>query len=276
MRNEFNEFNLYSSEPNITEDKPLSFGFNSGLDSNKEESPTNSFIKYQKSTNLNYKNKSLLEKNEGFLNNKINKDDNIKKPKIFHIEKITKLGRKRKQSNKRGKHNKFSQDNVIRKFKIQFMNHIYLYVNSLFKMNNYTKSKNQINIIKKIEPKYIKSISKIDNLTFLNSKLKLVFSQNLSTKLSNFSNDYNNKLIVRLYEKQEEKKVINFLEQTVKSLWLVYINDDSKKEYPGFVTLKDDIQKLRDNGESEAYIELYVMVARSYEDIFNVIISRKK
>ena len=70
--------------------------------------------------------------------------------------------------------------------KIYIINLSNKYVNSLFKINNYGKAKNKINIIKKIEPKTVKSISKEE---WLNSKLKDFFSHTISIKLLNFD-DY--------------------------------------------------------------------------------------
>ena len=51
---------------------------------------------------------------------------NDKINKIFSIKKVAKLGRIRKTSNKRGKHDKFKRDNIIRRFKVHLMKSIYL------------------------------------------------------------------------------------------------------------------------------------------------------
>ena len=75
----------------------------------------------------------------------------------------------------------------------------------------------------------VKTISKEDNVKWLNSKLKNFFSQNISKKLLNFDNNYNMNLIKRIYEKNEEKKVIEVLEKTIKEMLDIYINDDDKK-----------------------------------------------
>ena len=204
-------------------------------------------------------------------------DKKKKKSKlIFKIDKVLKLGRKKKNERRIGKHSKLAQDNVIRRFKVQFTNNLLNYVNSLFKINNYGKSKTPINIIKKTSAIFVKSINKEDNLRWLDTQLKSIFSQKLSTKLSNFDMDYNKKLIERIFEKNEEKNVIKILEKTIKDMLLVYINSDQKNEYPGFKTLKDDIQKLKDLGESEAYIEMYVLVSTSFENIFRNIMGRRK
>ena len=59
-------------------------------------------------------------------------------------------------------------------------------------------------------------------------------------------------------------------------MWLIYINDNSDKTFPGFTTLKDDINKLRKKGETEYYIRLFINVTKSFEDIFNNMKQRKK
>ena len=60
----------------------------------------------------------------------------IKKPKIiFNIRKEIKLGRPKKNTFKKGKHDKFQRDNVIRRFKAQFIQNIYNFINCSFSCN---------------------------------------------------------------------------------------------------------------------------------------------
>ena len=59
-------------------------------------------------------------------------------------------------------------------------------------------------------------------------------------------------------------------------MWIVYINDDKNNEFIGFDTLKQDIKKLRELGETEEYIKHFIYIANNYEDIFNNIIPRRK
>ena len=58
-------------------------------------------------------------------------------------------------------------------------------------------------------------------------------------------------------------------------MWLIYINDNDDESYLGFNKLKDDIIKLKKNGETEYYINHYISIAKKFEDIFDEIISRK-
>lgn len=125
--------------------------------------------------------------------------------------------------------------------------------------------------LKKISSVQTKLISKKENLLWLNSQIKDIFSQNLTTKIVSFDKDYNIKLIDKLYKEGKEEKVINILNKTIKDLWRAYINDDANQNFRGFEILKNDIDKLKKIGESEKYIELYVNVAKKFEDIFNEI-----
>ena len=193
--------------------------------------------------------------------------------KIFTIKKIMKLGRIKKNSNKTGKHDKYKRDNIIRRFKVHLMKSIYEYINSLFLFNKNRKNKRRI--LKKLCSFDTKSISKRDNIKWLNSTIRNVFSKNITSRLSKYNKDYNKKLIGLIYEQNIELDVINLLNKTIREMWLVYINDDSDKTYKGFSTLKDDINQLKEMGESESYIKHYISIATKFEDIFDEIISRK-
>ena len=201
----------------------------------------------------------------------------IKKPeKIFNIKKEIKLGRPKKNSKKKGKHDKFQKDNLIRKFKAHFFQNIYNYINNSFKCNIENRDKKNINMIQKISSCDTKSISKSDNMKWFHSKIKTILSQKISSKIVCYDSNYNDKLIQRVYKKNVEKKVIKILEKTIQEMWIIYINDDKDKEYPGFNTLKDDINKFREMKEPEEYIKQYIFISKNIENIYNKIKPRKK
>lgn len=227
--------------------------------------------------------KSIIE-NENILvnlpknNNNINYKNDIKSSgkKIFEINKIIKLGRAKKLSQRERKHNKFAKDNVIRRIKVQLIKNIYEYINSLFNINNYGKSKKPINIIKKVNSLLIKSISKEDNLRWLDSTVEFFFSHNISVKLTNFEKDYNQKLIKRIIEKNEEKKVITILKKTIKEMLYAYVTNDEEQKFPGFKTIQNDIKNFKEKGEDNSYIELYILIAKNFQNLFEIIKARRK
>ncbi len=153
------------------------------------------------------------------------------------------------------------------------MKNIYDYINSLLIINK--KGIKYKKALKKLTSQDTKSISKKDNIKWLNSSIRTIFSQKITSKITNCDYDYNKKIISLIYEQNKEIELINFLNKTIREMWLVYINDDLKKSYTGFATLKDDINKLKEIGETESYINSYIYVANEYENIFNGIISRK-
>ena len=103
------------------------------------------------------------------------------------------MGRPKKFSFKKGKHDKFQKDNLIRRFKAQFVQNLFNYINSSFKFNG--DNKKHINILQKINSSQTKSISKETNIKWLNMKIKDIFSQKISSKFVSYEPTYNNKLI---------------------------------------------------------------------------------
>lgn len=225
----------------------------------KEEQRINDIILEKKIQN-NYTKKFIIEKPD----------------KIFCIKKETKLGRPKKNSIKKGMHNKFKKDNLIRRFKTHFFQNIYNYINLSFKCNKEYNDKKIINMIQKISSNDTKSISKSDNIKWFNSKVKSIISQKISTKIVSFDSNYNYNLIQKVYKMNVEQDVIKILEKTIREMWIIYINDDKDKEFPGFNTLKDDINKLREMKEPEEYIQQFTYTSKNFENIFNKIKPRKK
>ena len=215
-----------------------------------------------------------IKKTKKNLRNTIINSNSFRKDKIFKIKKALKLGRKKKNSSKKGKHDKFQKDNIIRRFKVFLMRNIFNYINNSFIINTNKDENNRVNVLQRISSFNSKSISKQDNIKWLNSKIKDVFSENLK-KFICFDLDYNKKLINKIIQEGKEKKTIYILNKTIKEIWIAYINDDKNNNFIGFDTIKQDIIKLRQLGETETYINLYIKVANDFENIFNEINPRK-
>ena len=272
-----NEFLLQSEELETTSSNFNYLNYSLSEKSNllKEYSSVLSNLNKENDKNENHNNISDFEKEvKDYLQNKRKKKFfSIKeKSKIFNINKVLKLGRIKKNSNKIGKHDKYQQDNIIRRFKFQLTKSMFNYINKSF-INKYNNKKKKY--IQKLSSLTIKLISKEDNIKWLNSKLKNIFSQKISTKLVHLNSDYNKKLIEQIYKKGEEKAIIEILEKTVREMWKAYITND-KNVYNGFETIEDDINKFKELGETEQYIEIYTLVANNFEGIFNNMKQRKK
>ena len=207
------------------------------------------------------------DKNNIFTNNK---------QKIFEIVKVNKkIGRIKKNSLLKGKHNMLSEDNIIRKIKRRFIEKLRLYINIEYKnflFEKNLKKKKIINWLKKVDPRISKKIKKEENLKWFKSKIYEIFSENISLRYSGYPTDINKKKINRLFSLNEAKNLINILNSNIESYFEKYINNE---EIEGFLTLKDDIIELKvhmENSQQENiddYLRRYENIAKNMKKIFH-------
>ena len=200
-----------------------------------------------------------------------------KKDKIFNIikqERKKNLGRIKKYLKKKftGKHNKFTEDNIIIKIKASFIEKSRNYINHEYGLcMNKHKFKKIKKLLQKISPNEHRKISKEKNIKWFKSKLKDIFSADLSKKCSLYSPDYNKEQINEVYKNPEATKVVNILEKNVSEIYSLYSRDI---ETEGFETLKDDLKALRKKMEKEEeenideYLKKYEEIAKNLETIY--------
>ena len=185
------------------------------------------------------------------------------KEKIFKItRKNKKIGRLKKNSIFEAIHTKFTEDNIIRKFKAKLIERCRRYINKLNFINHNKKV-----LIQKISPDLGKKIIREENLKFLEMKLKDVFSENVSSKCKLYKPYYNRIEINKLYEKNKDKEVIFILNKTIREMINYYLGN---YQLPGFGTIDEDLNNL----ETE-YKKEYRRVAENFEDIFHKKHSRR-
>lgn len=122
------------------------------------------------------------------------------------------LGRKKKDSNDTGKHNKLSDDNLIRKIKSNILKIIRKYIDKII-CKIYNKAKRYGEPEKKLLPlcKNIVNNSTVDcNKELLNKKLKDIFSEDISRRFLKYDKKHNKILIERLLNEKDETKVKQF------------------------------------------------------------------
>ncbi len=194
--------------------------------------------------------------------------------KIIKIKRKKKLGRIKNnlKTQYRGKHNKFTEDNIITKIKRNFIEKTRQYINTKYdlcmtahehkKIKNFLEKKSREEIIK---------ISKEKNMKFFQSKLKDIFSSDVSTKCTLHEPDYNKQKIDEIFKIPEKaKEVIDILDKKVSEFYSFYSKDI---EIEGFKTLKDDLTKLRKKMEErkenniEEYLNKYQEIAQNFETI---------
>ncbi len=201
-------------------------------------------------------------------------ENNTQNQKIFNITKINKkIGRIKKYSSLIGKHNKFSEDNIIRKIKRRFLENVRLYINDEYKKDCISKKKNKgkNNWLKKIDPKFSRKIKKRDNLQWFKFKIFEVFSENISLKYTSFGIDSNKQKIQNFFLTEEPNKVKDILNTTIETLFNIYIKNE---KLDNFKTLNDDVKQLekqmKELGQEniKEYLIKYEKTAKNMKMIF--------
>ena len=123
------------------------------------------------------------------------------------------------------RHDKFSRDDITSKIKRLFVKVTRNYINKKYNEFLLSKNKKKRILLRKINPEIYRKYSLKDNQYFFNLYLYQLFSENLSKKIKEYSEDYNRKQIKSLYEKNEAKEIINILNLTVKEMYQIYISN---------------------------------------------------
>ena len=137
-----------------------------------------------------------------------NKDNKKEKEKEKEANKKCLLGRKKKNSNETGKHNKYTEDNIIKKIKGNLLFFLNKYIND--EINTIYNGNIGHGIFQKqlLKINHNQVIDSKNNKQFLNKTLKDIFSDDISTKYSSFSISHNRDLIKNLLNEDDEEKRI--------------------------------------------------------------------
>ena len=249
------------------------------------------------------------------LNEKISNLENAMSDNAYFSKKTRKRGllkpkeklkkkRGRKNNNDRSdsKHNKESQDNIIKKIKSKLFECILKFINDLLNVilknniNNYIHDKVQKEekerLIKKIDyKKIVDDTKRKNNLNFLKMPLKDLFSNNISSKYKTKSRNLNKEIINELLIKEKDNDIIMFILNMTFGDWLdLFLY---KKEFNDFKDLKmenDKIKIMSDNFEridklleeiynlkfGDNYFSFFVYLIYNYERWFSIKKGRKR
>ena len=244
------------------------------ISNNNNSQKNNEIIKQTNKDNFNRSNKpddginpssKVNEKELNSITNQKDNDDNS-----YQKEKI--LGRKKKNSHVIGNHNKYSEDNIIRKIKGLLLSCILKFINNYIVKIYGGKIGRGIfeKKLKKINPHQILD-SKGDK-DFLNKNIKDIFSDNISAKYSCYSLNHNKNVIETLLNEEnfEIRKKFEVLFSFTFSYLLNYIiGNITIPELEGLDKLDEICYKFEDDKE-------YLNLIRYYILNFENIIMRKK
>jgi len=182
------------------------------------------------------------------------------------------LGRKKKPHEGLGEHNKFSDDNILRKCKNVIMDCVLKFINNKIKIlysfekEIFLKEKR---LFKMKQNQPIKSRANY-NKEFLNKTLKEIFSENISTKYTKYSPSHNKDLIECLINEKDEAKKALFN----KIFNLTFL--DCLKHFRGSV-LYDELQGMnqlikyiketKNDKNDEEYCSVFSYFINNFENI---------
>jgi len=176
-------------------------------------------------------------------------------------EKKTNYGRKCKESNEKGSHDKFSEDNIMRKIKSNLLNYGHQRLNDSFinKKLCFLKLSSEIN----------ENLKKDYNEKLMKTILKELYETSpISTKYRRQKKDnfhHNKQLIEKIYEEQEETAVINRLNIT----YLDLLNEFKNLYLENFLNeIREDEKGKMPEEKIEVYIEKIKKLCINYESWF--------
>ena len=253
-------------------------------------------------TKKDEENPKHLGKKRG-LENEVKKDENeedkksveeednrkIKKGKYFYIykefNKGKPKGRKKGYNNigEKGKHDKYSNDNIARKIKSKFFSCILNYINSsmieveIENPKKKSKTKKFKPFFLKPEQEIIKNVNIDFNLNLLNLQLKDIFSKDTSKKVEkNFGSDKNRKLVQKIYNEKNQERVIKILNMTLYQCLEHFRGTKFYEELSGLEKEYDNVIKELEKKEKEDEEEVEGEAKENYIEKFKDLLNEFK
>ena len=249
------------------------------FDNQEKEPNLFTFSKYE---NFSFEYSSQLTVSEN--DNDQKEDDIIKSltiPNKYNIDKnkkSTKLGRKKKNSNEIGKHNKFSVDNLIRKSKALFHKHFVRFLNGKLKENNIilsaiidNKKYSSKNFLKMKRTQNYEILTSY-NLALFDKKMRDYMSEDLSEKCTNYPTSFHKEAIYKLYEEKKNKDIIDILELKYLDCFKYYRGDEDRIHaacLKGLDKYFSEISEiLAKEGNEENYINEFISLTKKLDSHF--------
>ena len=250
-------------------------------------SPSSSDYEFDKDYDyLNYSEKFTNEFTGAEMNNNYNEnpfvEKGVAKPANIHIDikkensaDIKFLGRKKAGDKSIRSHTKFSDDNTRRKIKSTVVNDLSEFINTKIE-DLYGKDVGEGMVRKrlmKLGQKQISNASVEFNQKFLYKKLKNIFSEKVTSRITNYSPERNKEVIEELINDQNEKRSNYFkglFNLTFLECLKYYRGDDIYIEYlQGFKKFSQD-EFIQNEGKD--YTQHFMTYLKNYE----IILQKKK
>ena len=223
---------------------------------------------------INHSNEVDEENNELNVLSNVNNLDIINNQTPLETEQLSTLNKKRRRS----QHDTFSDDSLIREVKHRVIEYLKSFINAKIS-EKYNKNIGQGVFIKKLlgMNQKIKKDSSVDfNKDLLNKSLGDIFSENISTRLTNYPLDHNKSLIQSLVN-EKNINIRNYFLHLFKLTFLDALKHfrgtDTKEELNGLTGMDSIREKYKNNPDFLQNLEHYIF---NYETIINRKRARKK
>ena len=198
------------------------------------------------------------------------------------------LGRKKKNSGEIGLHDKYSENNRVRKFKVIIKDALLDLINSKIKENiNLTiligQKEFTVDGLLNIRQDQIISTNVMDNRQLLDKTIRELFSDEIAHNFRKYPKNYNKLVIDKIYEIDNEEKITSILDMKFSDCIKYFRKEQNYMEYERFFCLKGLEKKfenltidLTNEGNDEKYIEMLFDLIYNFENIFFAKKSRKR
>ena len=191
--------------------------------------------------------------------------------KIDKKKEKNKKGRKRKNSNELGEHNKYSYDNICRKLKNKVLHFLYLFINDkIVKMKKLSKYKIKRYTLKKINQKQIVDSHAEFNKDFLQKSLKDIFKVDISTRNKKREAGHNKKIIENLLNNEKDVIIKDYFNSLFNLSFLDCLKHFRGTEkniiLEGMVTFEECKQQIFINDDID-YIKYFYDYMIYYEEV---------
>ena len=208
-------------------------------------------------------------------------NNSISSQEIEQINNHKLLGRKTKNSGETGKHNKYSEDNMIRKIKVLFRDDLLDFINNKIKKHLHLSEiiNNKIYRGKKKELLKIRSMQTYNtsvefNINLFNTKIGDFFSDQISPIYRMYPTNFNALLIEQIYQIDNEKKVTSILDKTFLDCLKYYRKEKfAIDKYKCLEGLEEYFEKLKnklmkENNNEEQYVDNLIGLIKELDIIY--------
>ena len=186
------------------------------------------------------------------------------------MNKNSQLGRKLKNDSSDRAHNKFLDDNILKKIKSKFLHYLIISINLVIK-GEIIDNKNEF---KFLNYSYADKLKRSEEIELLNMTIKeIIGDKGISPKYSKFGEDYNKNLLEVILQKENSNEIIKYVFNMKFKEWIDILTKKEKakikEEYFNQIgdMLKMVIEK-NDDSDNDEYMPNFIYCLYNYERIF--------